>query len=130
MLELVICESVYWEFVRNLRNDKRVTSGFIDQSYITREMQVEYMTEKSSYFRIALKDGVPAGYIGVIDEDIRICTHPDFQRMGVAKFMLKSILDIWPNSKAKIKFENKASLNLFQSCGFEIEYYHLTRTIE
>ena len=91
-------------------------------------MQDKYMSENSIYYRIALFNGAPAGYIGVIDDDIRVCTHPDFQRNGVAKFMLQSAFEIWPSAMAKIKVNNIASLNLFKSCGFEIEYFLLSRS--
>ena len=127
MMDLVPCKSEYWEFVRILRNDERVSNGFISQIFITPEMQIEYMAKHSDNYRIALYNGSPAGYIGVINDDIRICTHPDFQRKGVAKFMLDAIQDIWPNSTARIKVDNLASLNLFKSCGYEIEYYHLAK---
>ncbi|MGR6086934.1 MAG: GNAT family N-acetyltransferase [Arcticibacter sp.] len=128
MLELVKCDRVYWDFVRDLRNDVRVSEAFINQTFISPEMQDKYMSENSMFYRIALFNGAPAGYIGVIDDDIRVCTHPDFQRMGVAKFMLQSAFEIWPSAMAKIKINNNASLNLFKSCGFEIEYFLLGRS--
>lgn len=128
MLELVNCDRIYWDFVRNLRNDFRVTDSFINQSFITSEMQEKYMSDNAIFYRIALFNGIPAGYVGVINDDIRVCTHPDYQRKGVAKFMIESALEIWPCAKAKIKFNNIASLNLFKSCGFNIEYFILSKT--
>ena len=128
MLELVECDRVYWDFVRDLRNDVRVADAFINQTFISPEMQDKYMSKNSIHYRIALFNGAPAGYVGVIDDDIRVCTHPDFQRKGVAKFMLQSAIEIWPAAMAKIKVNNVASLNLFKSCGFEIEYYLLSRS--
>lgn len=63
------------------------------------------------------------GYIGVINNDIRICTHPDYQRMGVAKFMLDEIQERYPNAIAKVKIENKDSMKLFEKAGFKLKYY-------
>jgi GNAT superfamily N-acetyltransferase len=87
---------------------------------ITEEQQIKYMTDNSQHYRIALLDGKPAGYVGVIEDDIRVCTHPDFQGMGVGKFMINECMNIWPNAIAKVKYGNEVSSKLFLSCGFEI----------
>jgi len=118
-MELVKCEEQYWEFVRKLRMDGRVIDGFLETTPITEEQQTKYMTDNSQYYRIALLDGKPAGYVGVINDDIRVCTHPDFWGMGVGKFMIKSAMAIWPTAYAKVKHGNVASDKLFLSCGFE-----------
>ena len=115
-MELVECSKEFWEFVRVLRNDERVQSGFIKSIHITEEMQEEYMSKHSQYYRIALVDGVPAGYVGVIEDDIRVCTDPFFQGKGVGKFMINKCMEIWPTAFAKVKVDNEASLRLFRSC--------------
>ena len=119
-MELVNCTKKYWEFVRELRMDERVIDGFIKTTHITPDMQEAYMTTHAKYYRIALVNGQPAGYIGVIEDDIRVCTHPDFFGMGVGKFMIKSAMAIWPTAYAKVKLGNIASDKLFISCGFEV----------
>ena len=86
---IVECTREYWEFVRKLRMDGRVIDGFLKTTPITEEQQIKYMTNNSQHYRIALLDGKPAGYVGVIEDDIRVCTHPDFFGMGVGKFMIK-----------------------------------------
>ena len=118
-MELVKCEEQYWEFVRKLRMDGRVIDGFLETTPITEEQQTKYMTNNSQYYRIALVDGQPAGYVGVLNDDIRVCTHPDFWGMGVGKFMIKSAMAIWPTAYAKVKHGNTASDKLFVACGFE-----------
>lgn len=124
-LTLIECSEQFWEFVRELRNDPRVMDGFISRKHITAEMQSNYMSKKSDCYRIALYNNLPAGYIGVIDNDIRVCTHPDFQGKGIGKFMVNKVSDIWPNAMAKVKVDNIASLKLFEASGFKIEYYLL-----
>jgi RimJ/RimL family protein N-acetyltransferase len=119
-MELVECEEQYWEFVRILRMDDRVIDGFIETIPITKEQQENYMNGNSQYYRIALVNGKPAGYVGVIKDDIRVCTHPDFQGMGVGKFMINECMNIWPTAYAKVKHGNEASSKLFLSCGFEM----------
>ena len=73
---------------------------------------------EDQYF-ICLANGRPAGYIGQIEGDIRLATHPDFQRKGVAKFMLRTFIQNVPDVHAKVKVDNRASLALFRSLGFQ-----------
>jgi ribosomal protein S18 acetylase RimI-like enzyme len=117
----------YHEFIRLLRNDPRVVDGFIQNSYITAEQQKEYMKKYSHCFFVCLINGEFAGYVGVIDDDIRVATHPDYQKRGVGKFMLEQIKNKFPNALAKIKITNEASLKLFESSGFKVKYYLLER---
>ena len=119
-MELVRCKTQYWEFVRQLRMDERVIDGFLETQPITEEQQNKYMIGNAQYYRICLVDGKPAGYVGVIEDDIRVCTHPDFQGMGVGKFMIEECMKIWPTAYAKVKLGNTASDKLFLSCGFEV----------
>lgn len=117
---IVECTKEYWEFVRQLRMDERVIDGFLQTQQITEEQQTKYMISNSQHYRICLVDGKPAGYVGVIEDDIRVCTHPDFQGLGVGKFMINECMKIWPTAYAKVKIGNIASDKLFLSCGFEV----------
>jgi len=119
MIELVKCLPQYWEFVRILRNDKRVLDGFIKSMYITEEMQSKYMETHSQFYRIALIDKIPVGYVGVINDDIRVCTHPNHQGKGIGKFMINECIKEWPTSFAKVKLGNTSSDKLFISVGFK-----------
>ena len=65
--------------------------------------------------------------VGVINEDIRVCTHPDHQGKGIGKFMINESYKIWPTAFAKVKLDNKLSIKLFESCGFTKKYYILTK---
>lgn len=115
---LVDCSEIYWEFVRELRNNPKTISGFLETNFISSEMQSEYMKSKNQYYKVCLLDGVPCGYIGIIDNDIRICTHPKWQRKGVALFMLENIMKIYPNVSGKVKHDNSKSKKLFLAAGF------------
>ena len=119
MIELVKCSPQYWEFVRTLRNDERVLGGFIKSTHITEEMQSKYMETHSQFYRIALIDKVPVGYVGSINDDIRVCTHPHHQGKGVGKFMINECIKEWPTSFAKVKLGNTSSDKLFISVGFK-----------
>ena len=78
--QLVACDKEYWEFVRQLRNNDKVQAGFIETKYISKAEQKEYMNKFQLNYRVCLIDKKPVGYIGVIEDDIRICTHPDYQK--------------------------------------------------
>lgn len=125
MLQLIKNEQKYWEFIRTLRNNDQIKHGFIDQNYITKEEQELYMTKYNDCFYICLENNVPVGYIGVINNDIRIATNPNYQQKGIGLFMVNKIKEINPQAFAKVKIENEASLKLFQKAGFKIKYYIL-----
>lgn len=125
--KFVKCTPEYWEFVRILRNDPKVQEGFIISSNITSDQQKKYMEVYSGHYRIALLDNIPAGYVGVIEDDIRICTHPDYQGLGIGKFMLEEIMKEFPSAYGKVKIDNEASKNLFKSVGFTESFIIFTK---
>lgn len=119
---LVNNEPKYYEFIRTLRLHPENISGFINQNNITEEEQKSYMDKFHSNFKICILDNEPVGFIGVIEDDIRVATKPEFKQKGVGKFMVEEISKIYPDAVAKIKSNNISSINLFKSCGFEVEY--------
>lgn len=118
---LVDCSSEYWEFIRNLRNNPEVLDGFINTSHITKEQQYKYMKINNVHFKVCLFDGEPCGYFGVINKDIRICTHPNHQRKGVGLFMLNQITKFYPEAIGKVKKDNHKSKALFEAAGFSVK---------
>jgi GNAT superfamily N-acetyltransferase len=129
-LALVKNQQKYWEFIRELRNDWRVREGFIQQEEIGIVKHIQYMNKYSDNFYICLANGTQAGYVGIIDDDIRVATHPDFQGCGVATFMINEIMKLHPTAFAKVKLENDASLRLFEKCGFKAKYFILEKDSE
>ena len=115
----------YWEFIRLLRSDKRVQSGFIEQSTVTRKEQETYMNKYNNNYYVCLCDNVPCGFIGEIDGDIRLCTNPEYQGKGIGSFMIREITKIRPNIFAKIKLDNISSLRAFEKAGYVKKYYLL-----
>jgi RimJ/RimL family protein N-acetyltransferase len=119
-LKLVKNEEKYYEFIRNLRNDENNQKGFLEKILISEEQQKIYMSKYGKNYYICLKDKTPIGYIGVVDNDIRVCTDTKFKQTGGGTFMLKEIMKIYPNATAKILKDNIASLKLFEKCNFVI----------
>lgn len=124
---LVECTPKYWDFVRELRSNPRVQSGFIEVVSISKEQQEKYMQKYGKHYRVCVVEDKPAGFVGVIENDIRICTHPEYQGMGVGKFMLEEIMKIYPNAYGKVKIENEASKKLFKSLGFSETFIIFTK---
>ena len=106
----------YWGFIRKLRNLDSIKTGFIKQENISSKTQLEYMKENGHNFWICLDDLEPVGYVGIINDDIRVATHPDHQKKGIGAFMINEIMKIYPNAYAKVKLENEANIKLFEHC--------------
>jgi|TARA_Y100001963_G_scaffold99899_1_gene137503 GNAT superfamily N-acetyltransferase len=126
-LTFVKNEEKYWEFIRNLRNLDGVRQGFIQQEHITEDQQKKYMSKYGECFYICLANEHPAGYVGVIDGDIRVATHPEYQGKGIGSYMLQEMHKLHPNALSKIKAGNLASFNLFSKNGYKIKYFILEK---
>ena len=130
VVEIVDNDPKYYEFIRLLRNDPRVQSGFIQSSNITTEQQIEYMKKYGEYYIIALLDGEPVGYAGSIDRDIRVCVKPEAQGKGIAVHLITALMARFPDSYAKIKIDNEASKQMFTKCGFKTKFIIMEREDE
>jgi hypothetical protein len=117
-LTLSPCTEEHWEFVRVLRTDPRVLHGFIQQADITPEQQRKYMQVRWQEYCIALVNGQPAGFVGSVDGDIRVCTHPYYQGQGVGAFMVGELVRRFPRSFAKIKIGTRRASACLQRAGF------------
>ena len=123
-MEMVLATESYFSFVRELRNNPITNIAFINRDLISEESHLDYMKKNSMFYKICLLDGVPVGYIGVIEKDIRIAVHNDYLQLGIGTFMLNEITkDASDNLSAKIKIENMASIKLFEKLGYKKRYY-------
>tara|TARA_R100000030_G_scaffold69089_3_gene52912 strand:+ start:770 stop:1153 length:384 start_codon:yes stop_codon:yes gene_type:complete len=126
-MELIKCEEKYWEDIRQLRNMDGVKQGFIRQHHIESKEHKLFMKINNDCFYVCVDNGEFLGYTGVISKDIRVATHPNHQKKGVASFMINQLMILHPESFAKVKIDNQASLKLFESCGFKKKYYILEK---
>ena len=120
-MELIQINEEYYEFVREMRMHPENVAGFLTEANITPEDQVKYMKKHGEDYFIALSYGEPVGYVGVIDNDIRICTHPQHQGTGVGRFMLSEIIKLYPQATGRIIKDNVVSRKLFDSCKVPYE---------
>ena len=119
--KLVKNEEKYFEYIRELRNSPELLDGFIDRTYITQEMQKEYMAKhKDEYYICVEKESnKPVGIIGIVDKDLRLAVQKDEQRKGIASFMIDEISKI-SDFEVQVKTDNVASLRTFKKKGFKI----------
>ena len=119
VMKLVQNEPKYWEFIRVVRNDPEMQKGFVEIVDITSEQQIKYMSKYGNGYYICLnKNDEPIGFIGEVNDDIRIAVILEEQRKGVGMFMVEEFMKLRPNCYAKMKFDNIASKKLFERSGF------------
>lgn len=120
-MELIAITEEYYDFVREMRMHPENVAGFLEDANITPEAQRQYMEKHGKNYYVALSYGEPVGYVGVIDNDIRICTHPHYQGTGVGRFMLSEIVKLYPQATGRILDGNTASRKLFEFCKVPYE---------
>lgn len=116
--ELIQARVEDYEFIRLLRNDSIISQGFIVQASITQEQQRVYMEKHGKNYYVALDKGVAAGFIGVVDRDLRLAVSKRYQREGIATFMLHEFQKICPDFDVCIKEDNHASRQFFGKQNF------------
>ena len=128
MLKFIKNEKKYWNFIRKLRNDSRIQSGFVKQfPNVTEKQQIKYMEKYNDIFYICIDGDFPVGYIRQLEGDIAVCTHPDYTGRGIGSFMINELMKLHPDCYAKIKLDNKASIRAFEKVGFKKKYYILEK---
>ncbi len=137
-LELIDSKELAWDYILRLRNEN--ASNFIQQHEITKKEHYDFMKKygKNYFIFYRLCDGCkcgscycPCGFIGVVDNDIRLCTDSKYRREGVAVEMLEFVRDHFPIGFGKVKKDNivnqkafeKAYYNKFESDEGFIYYY-------
>lgn len=126
-LHMVPLQFEHYEFVRALRNNETVKKGFVVQDDISREKHLEYMSKYGKNYFVCFRGLIPVGYIGVIDNDIRVATVPNEAKLGVGEFMVNFIAENFPGALAKVKIENVASRRLFEKCGYKLTFVIYSR---
>lgn len=111
-MKLYPLKEEHYEFVRLLRNSQ---PGFLTPNVnITPEQQIKYMDKNHTHYYLCSSETNPLGFIGVMENDIRLCTHPDAQGKGVGTFMLEEIVKLYPDATGRILKDNLSSQKAFE----------------
>ena len=100
----------YREFIRQLRMNPQLSRSFVISGYISKEDQYNYMEKYGLDYWVCLdKEDKPMGFIGVVEDDLRIAVDPKHRNKGVGSFMLKFVLgrEKYKNMKIKVRKTNK-----------------------
>ena len=124
-MELVKCDKCHWRRILEIRNSVR--KSFINTSVISYETHMSFMEENSNNYIVAIRYDEVVGFAGVVNNDVRVAVDPKYQKRGIGKKLLNKITEDFPECIAKIDIENKASLRLFESCGFIKKYFLLDK---
>jgi ribosomal protein S18 acetylase RimI-like enzyme len=119
-LSIVKNEEKYYEFIRVLRTHPSNISGFLEQVQISEEQQKKYMSKHSQDYWICLNGEVPVGFIGVVENDIRLAVEPSYKNKGIGTFMVREISKIDKNATAKVLLDNIPSQKTFEKNNFQI----------
>tara|TARA_R110000851_G_scaffold32293_2_gene86764 strand:+ start:1553 stop:1987 length:435 start_codon:yes stop_codon:yes gene_type:complete len=119
-MELAKCTKKYWDTILQIRNENR--EGFGNTKVIDKKTHYAFFKKYGEFYYVCVESPHVLGFIGHLDEDIRVATNKKFQNKGVGKFMVEEFMKLQPNAFAKIKSGNIKSLKLFASCGFEKKY--------
>ena len=126
MHKIVKNESLYWEFIRQLKNDDLARENSMNSHIITPQEHRAYMKEYEDRYYICLIDDTPVGYVGTNAQDyISIAVVSEARGKGVGKYMLQYFREEMRARKLRaiVNITNQASLKLFEACGFVKKYY-------
>jgi len=124
-LKLVECEEKFWNDILLIRNEDK--ESFDKQHEITFNEHENFMETNYKNYRIATIDNKFSGFIGIVNDDIRVGVKRQYRKMGIGKFMINEFCNIFEINHAKIKINNIVSQKLFESCGFKKTFYILTK---
>ena len=114
-LKLVECEEKFWNDILLIRNEDK--ESFDKQHEITFNEHENFMETNYKF----------SGFIGIVNDDIRVGVKRQYRKMGIGKFMINEFCNIFEINHAKIKINNIVSQKLFESCGFKKTFYILTK---
>ena len=127
-----------WNFILNLRNEFYTNSFYEQKKLIQKTEHYEYMNKQTTnpnfHQWIATSDGLPIGYMRILDHDINIMVDKKFQNKGVGTTMLKLVEEKakklgLKKLEARVLIENQNSLKLFQKNNFQIKMNQLEKKL-
>ena len=117
---VVGCKEEHWDEILELRNDPVAKKGFMQQNPISKLEHYSFMKKNGKNYIVCLRDDKFVGFAGVVDNDIRVAVKREYQGQGCGEYLVKKIIDKFPNACAKIKKENTPSIRVFEKNGFVV----------
>ena len=131
-LKLVENSLIYYEFIRQLRTHPENTKGFLEQVQITEDQQKSYMEKYEKNYWICLSGNTPVGFVGMVDNDIRLAVQPNSKGMGIGTFMIQELIKNHKDGTVKVLLDNLSSQKVFEKNNFtnyksdeKFKYYKL-----
>lgn len=115
-LVLRSCQPSDFEGIRDIRNANR--HAFSNSHLLTCEEHAKFMHLHHSTYRLAFYKTTLVGFIGQVDQDLRLGVSPLWKRKGVGRFMVKNFCRLYPKITVKVKRSNSPSLEFFKSLGW------------
>ena len=137
-IKLINVSEEHWDFILSLRNEFFKHSFYEQKHAISKDEHYEYMKKQTTnpnfHQWIAASDGLPIGYIRILDHDINIMVDKKFQNKGVGTIMLKLVEEKakklgLKKLEARVLIENQNSLKLFQKNNFQIKMNQLEKKL-
>ena len=137
-IKLINVNDEHWNFILSLRNAFFEHSFYEQKHAISKDEHYEYMKKQTAnpnfHQWIAASDGLPIGYIRILDHDINIMVDKKFQNKGVGTIMLKLVEEKakklgLKKLEARVLTENQNSLKLFQKNDFQIKMNQLEKKL-
>ncbi len=128
ILEMVPNFSKYWYFIRDVRFHPRNLYGYVYNNPVSDDQQWEYMKGHHMNYWVCIADGEPAGFVGIIEGDLRIGVHPNYQRKGIGTFMMRQFIKRrTENFTVRVKVNNEISLAFFRGLEYVPEFVLLNK---
>ena len=137
-IKLIDVNEEHWNFILSLRNAFFEHSFYEQKHAISKDEHYEYMKKQTTnpnfHQWIAASDGLPIGYMRILDHDINIMVDKKFQNKGVGTIMLKLVEEKakklgLKKLEARVLTENQNSLKLFQKNDFQIKMNQLEKKL-
>jgi dTDP-4-amino-4,6-dideoxygalactose transaminase len=106
----------HYEDILRIRNAHRSCFGNTEEiDFVTHK---QFMGKHAVTYRVALKSCRVVGFIGHVQNDLRLAVDESLQGHGVAQFLWSVFVKEFPDVTVQVKRDNERSLRFFKSLGW------------
>ena len=113
-MQLIPAVEQYWDNIRKLRNQNSTSFG--NSATIQKTEHWDFMKKHSDTYRVAVCNGQFLGFIGHVQNDLRLACCK--RGCGVGRFMFSHFLTEVGDLEIKVLKDNRASMRFFQKLGY------------